>query len=101
MLKKNSKIELEQVCLRPILPGGGEGVSLAKRLLLAGILICISASAVAEEPPHWIGLDTTIRDSQTWTAPVESTFLRSLDTRVSDFWTSVGTVIRGMFIKIK
>ena len=77
-----------------------QGVSLAKRLLLAGILICISASAVAEEP-HWIGLDTTIRDSQTWTAPVESTFLRSLDTRVSDFWASVGTVIRGMFIIIK
>ena len=77
-----------------------QGVSLAKRLLLAGILICISASAVAEEP-HWIGLDTTIRDSQTWTAPVESTFLRSLDTRVSDFWASVGTVIRGTFIIIK
>lgn len=99
MLKKNSKIELEQSLLKSDTPRG-EGVSLAKRLLLAGILICISASAVAEEP-HWIGLDTTIRDSQTWTAPVESTFLRSLDTRVSDFWASVGTVIRGMFIKIK
>ena len=99
MLKKNSKIELEQFLPKTDTPRG-EGVSLAKRLLLAGILICISASAVAEEP-HWIGLDTTIRDSQTWTAPVESTFLRSLDTRVSDFWTSVGTVIRGMFIKIK
>ena len=99
MLKKNSKIELEQSLLKSDTPRG-EGVSLAKRLLLAGILICISASAVAEEP-HWIGLDTTIRDSQTWTAPVESTFLRSLDTRVSDFWASVGTVIRGMFIIIK
>ena len=99
MLKKNSKIELEQFLLETdTLPP--QGVSLAKRLLLAGILICISASAVAEEP-HWIGLDTTIRDSQTWTAPVESTFLRSLDTRVSDFWASVGTVIRGMFIIIK
>ena len=97
MLKKNSKIELEQFLLETDTP---QGVSLAKRLLLAGILICISASAVAEEP-HWIGLDTTIRDSQTWTAPVESTFLRSLDTRVSDFWASVGTVIRGMFIIIK
>ena len=82
------------------MPPPHPGVSLAKRLLLAGILICISASAVAEEP-HWIGLDTTIRDSQTWTAPVESTFLRSLDTRVSDFFASFGTVIRGMFIKIK
>ena len=99
MLKKNSKIELEQFLLETDTPPP-QGVSLAKRLLLAGILICISASAVAEEP-HWIGLDTTIRDSQTWTAPVESTFLRSLDTRVSDFWASVGTVIRGMFIKIK
>ena len=99
MLKKNSKIELEQFLLKTDTPRG-EGVSLAKRLLLAGILICISVSAVAEEP-HWIGLDTTIRDSQTWTAPVESTFLRSLDTRVSDFWASVGTVIRGMFIIIK
>lgn len=99
MLKKNSKIELEQFLLKTDTPPP-QGVSLAKRLLLAGILICISASAVAEEP-HWIGLDTTIRDSQTWTAPVESTFLRSLDTRVSDFWASVGTVIRGMFIKIK
>lgn len=99
MLKKNSKIELEQFLLETDTPPH-PGVSLAKRLLLAGILICISASAVAEEP-HWIGLDTTIRDSQTWTAPVESTFLRSLDTRVSDFWASVGTVIRGMFIKIK
>lgn len=98
MLKKNSKIELEQFLLKTDPPP--QGVSLAKRLLLAGILICISASAVAEEP-HWIGLDTTIRDSQTWTAPVESTFLRSLDTRVSDFWASVGTVIRGMFIIIK
>lgn len=98
MLKKNSKIELEQFLLKTDTPP--QGVSLAKRLLLAGILICISASAVAEEP-HWIGLDTTIRDSQTWTAPVESTFLRSLDTRVSDFWASVGTVIRGMFIIIK
>lgn len=94
MLKKNSKIELEQFLLETDTP---KGVSLAKRLLLAGILICISASAVAEEP-HWIGLDTTIRDSQTWTAPVESTFLRSLDTRVSDFWASVCTVIRGMLI---
>ena len=100
MLKKNSKIELEQFLLETDTPPPYPGVSLAKRLLLAGILICISASAVAEEP-HWIGLDTTIRDSQTWTAPVESTFLRSLDTRVSDFWASVGTVIRGMFIKIK
>ena len=99
MLKKNSKIELEQFLLKTD-PPPPQGVSLAKRLLLAGILICISASAVAEEP-HWIGLDTTIRDSQTWTAPVESTFLRSLDTRVSDFWASVGTVIRGMFIIIK
>ena len=99
MLKKNSKIELEQFLLKTDTPPP-QGVSIAKRLLLAGILICISASAVAEEP-HWIGLDTTIRDSQTWTAPVESTFLRSLDTRVSDFWASVGTVIRGMFIKIK
>ena len=99
MLKKNSKIELEQFLLETDTPP--QGVSLAKRLLLAGILIGISASAVAEESPHWIGLDTTIRDSQTWTAPVESTFLRSLDTRVSDFWASVGTVIRGMFIKIK
>ena len=99
MLKKNSKIELEQFLLETDTPPH-PGVSLAKRLLLAGILICISASAVAEEP-HWIGLDTTIRDSQTWTAAVESTFLRSVDTRVSDFWTSVGTVIRGMFIKIK
>lgn len=99
MLKKNSKIELEQFLLETDTPPH-PGVSLAKRLLLAGILICISASAVAEEP-HWIGLDTTIRDSQTWTAPVESTFLRSLDTRVSDFWASVGTVIRGMFIIIK
>ena len=99
MLKKNSKIELEQFLLKTDTPPP-QGVSLAKRLLLAGILICISASAVAEEP-HWIGLDTTIRDSQTWTAPVESTFLRSLDTRVSDFWASVGTVIRGMFIIIK
>lgn len=96
MLKKNSKIELEQFLLETDTPRGR--VSLAKRLLLAGILICISASAVAEEPPHWIGLDTTIRDSQTWTAPVESTFLRSLDTRVSDFWASVCTVIRGMLI---
>lgn len=93
MLKKNSKIELEQFLLETDTP---RGVSLAKRLLLAGILICISA--VAEEPPHWIGLDTTIRDSQTWAAPVESTFLRSLDTRVSDFWASVCTVIRGMLI---
>ena len=100
MLKKNSKIELEQFLLETDTPPPPQGVSLAKRLLLAGILICISASAVAEEP-HWIGLDTTIRDSQTWTAPVESTFLRSLDTRVSDFWASVGTVIRGMFIIIK
>ena len=99
MLKKNSKIELEQFLLETDTPPH-PGVSLAKRLLLAGVLICISASAVAEEP-HWIGLDTTIRDSQTWTAPVESTFLRSLDTRVSDFWASVGTVIRGMFIIIK
>ena len=97
MLEKNSKIELEQFLLETDTPRG-EGVSLAKRLLLAGILICISASAVAEEPPHWIGLDTTIRDSQTWTAPVESPFLRSLDTRVSDFWASVCTVIRGMLI---
>lgn len=95
MLKKNSKIELEQFLLETDTP---RGVSLAKRLLLAGILICISASAVAEEPPHWIGLDTTIRDSQTLEAPVESTFLRSLDTRVSDFWASVCTVIRGMLI---
>ena len=100
MLKKNSKIELEQFLLETDTPPPPQGVSLDKRLLLAGILICISASAVAEEP-HWIGLDTTIRDSQTWTAPVESTFLRSLDTRVSDFWASVGTVIRGMFIIIK
>ena len=100
MLKKNSKIELEQFLLKTDTPRGGGG-SLAKRLLLAGILICISASAVAEESPHWIGLDTTIRDSQTWTAPVESTVPCSLDTRVSDFWASVGTVIRGMFIKIK
>ena len=99
MLEKNSKIELEQFLLETDTPRG-EGVSLAKRLLLAGILICISASAVAEEPPHWIGLDTTSRDSQTWTAPVESTFLRSLDTRVSDFWASVCTVIRGMLIII-
>ena len=98
-MKRTLRLNLSNFCLRPI-PPGGKGVSLAKRLLLAGILICISASAVAEEP-HWIGLDTTIRDSQTWTAPVESTFLRSLDTRVSDFWASVGTVIRGMFIKIK
>ena len=98
MLKKNSKIELEQFLLQTDTPGGG--VSLAKRLLLAGILICISASAVAEEP-HWIGLDTTIRDSQTWKAPVEITSSCSLDTRVSDFWASVSTVIRGMFIIIR
>lgn len=52
MLKKNSKIELEQFLLETDTPRGR--VSLAKRLLLAGILICISASAVAEEPP--IGL---------------------------------------------
>ena len=84
--------------MRPIPPP--YWVSLAKRLLLAGILICISASAVAEEP-HWIGLDTSIRDSQTWTAPVESTFSCSLDTLVSDFWASVSTVIRGMFITIR
>ena len=94
MLKKNSKIELEQFLLETDTP---RGVSLAKRLLLAGILICISASAVAEEP-HWIGLDTTIRDSQTWKAPVEITSSCSLDTRVSDFWASVSTVIRGMLI---
>ena len=100
MLEKNSKIELEQFLLETDTPRG-EGVSLAKRLLLAGILICISASAVAEEPPHWIGLDTTIRDSQTWKAPVESTVPCSLDTRVSDFWASVGPVIRGMLIIIK
>lgn len=97
MLKKNSKIELEQFLLQTDTPGG---VSLAKRLLLAGILICISASAVAEEL-HWIGLDTTIRDSQTWKAPVEITSSCSLDTRVSDFWASVSTVIRGMFIIIR
>lgn len=47
MLKKNSKIELEQFLLETDTPRG-RGVSLAKRLLLAGILICISASAVAE-----------------------------------------------------
>ena len=97
MLKKNSKIELEQFLPKTDTPRG-EGVSLAKRLLLAGILIGISASAVAEEPPHWIGLDTSIRDKQTWTAPVESTFSCSLDTLVSDFWASVSTVIRGMLI---
>ena len=99
-MKSTLRLNLSNFCLRPT-PPVVKGVSLAIRLLLAGILICISASAVAEESPHWIGLDTTIRDSQTWTAPVESTFLRSLDTRVSDFWASVGTVIRGMFIKIK
>ena len=99
-MKSTLRLNLSNFCLRPIAPGG-KGVSLAKRLLLAGILIGISASAVAEEPPHWIGLDTSIRDKQTWTAPVESTFSCSLDTRVSDFWASVGTVIRGMFIIIK
>ena len=100
MLKKNYKIELEQFLLETNTPPPPHWVSLAKRLLLAGILICISASAVAEEP-HWIGLDTSIRDSQTWTAPVESTFSCSLDTLVSDFWASVSTVIRGMFITIR
>ena len=81
-------------------PPPPQGVSLAKRLLLAGILICISASAVAEEP-HWIGLDTSIRDSQTWTAPVESTFSCSLDTLVSDFWASVSTVFRAVLTIVK
>ena len=37
MLKKNSKIELEQFLLETDTPP--QGVSLAKRLLLAGILI--------------------------------------------------------------
>ena len=97
--KRTIRLNLSNFCLRPI-PPPPHWVSLAKRLLLAGILICISASAVAEEP-HWIGLDTSIRDSQTWTAPVESTFSCSLDTLVSDFWASVSTVIRGMFITIR
>ena len=97
--KRTLRLNLGNLCASSIPPGGG--VSLTKRLLLAGILICISASAVAEEPPHWIGLDTSIRDQQTWTAPVESTFSCSLDTLVSDFWASVSTVIRGMFITIR
>ena len=53
--------------------------------------------ASAADAPQWIGLDTTIRDGQSWAVPVETRVAGLIDTRVSDFWASLGATVRGTF----
>lgn len=65
--------------------GGGGGLTLL--------------SASAADAPTWIGLDTSIRDGQTWVSPGETFVPGSIDTRVSDFWMSLGKSIRGNFAR--
>lgn len=59
-------------------------------------LLSLGAGA-EEEAPRWIGLDTTLRDRQTWTAPDETACAASLDTRISDAAASDGRTIRGTY----
>lgn len=67
-----------------------------KQLLLGVLVICATA-VFADDAPHWIGLDTTLRDQKTWVAPVETSCAASLDTRIYDALASVGETIRGVF----
>lgn len=73
-------------------------------LLIASL--AVGMSAFADDAPHWIGLDTTVRDQLAWVAPVTVASTGSLDTRVSDFWASFcatiyGTPVTGMFLLLK
>lgn len=65
--------------------------------LLLGVMIVCATVAVADDAPHWIGLDTTLRDQKAWVAPTETACAASLDTRIYDALASVGETIRGVF----
>ena len=67
---------------------------MTKKLMMAGLLAFV-ASALADDAPHWIGLDTTLRDQVAWVAPKTEAFGRAIDTRVFDFRASVGTSVYG------
>jgi len=69
-----------------------------KTMCSCALVACLTTlGAFADEAPHWIGLDTTLRDQQTWVAPTETACSGSLDTQVYDVVKSVGETIRGAF----
>lgn len=74
---------------------GGSAPRVCGCVLVSGLL-SLGAGA-AEETPRWIGLDTTLRDRQAWTAPDETVCAASLDTRISDAAASDGRTIRGTY----
>ena len=71
--------------------------TIIRKFAVLAVAAVSAACALADDTPTWIGLDTTLRDQQVWTAPVETVGSVSLDTRVSDFLASVGETIRGVF----
>lgn len=62
-------------------------------LMLA--VVAAGLFSFADDAPHWIGYDTTLRDAQQWVAPVETAYACSLDTFIADRRYTEGVSIFG------
>lgn len=68
------------------------------KICSCALIACLMVLGVsAEDAPHWIGLDTTLRDQKVWVAPSQTVCPSSLDTQITDVWTSAGETVRGTF----
>ena len=77
-----------------------------KRIILSLLAIASACVLFGDDAPHWIGLDTTLRDAQPWVAPVSASFAQSLDTRIMSYEVSesgriTGRPLQGFLVFVK
>lgn len=77
-----------------------------KRMALGLLAIASACVLFGDDAPHWIGLDTTLRDAQPWVAPVSASFAQSLDTRIMSYEVSesgriTGRPLQGLLVVVK